>query len=99
MVVLGDNMANKYSPSWAALNVFAGFAVFFWGVVPAIFYTNTWYTAYLPLMTADVYDNTGQLYNTSRVVNSEGLLDVEEYKNYSQPYLPATFVSTDQNNG
>lgn len=49
------------SPSWAAINVFAGFAFFFWIVVPGLYYTNTWYTAYLPMMTADVYDNTGEL--------------------------------------
>ena len=35
------------SPSWAALNVLAGFVIFFFGVVPAIYYTNTWWTAYL----------------------------------------------------
>ena len=35
------------SPSWAALNVLAGFVIFFFGVVPAIYYTNTWWTGYM----------------------------------------------------
>ena len=35
------------SPSWAALNVLAGFVIFFFGVVPAIYYTNTWSTGYM----------------------------------------------------
>lgn len=79
------------SPSWAALNVFAGFAFFFWIVTPAIYYTNTWYTAYLPLMTADVYDNTGADYNTTRVLSAEGTLDPAAYLQYSPPFLSATF--------
>jgi OPT family small oligopeptide transporter len=80
------------SPSWAALNVFFGFAVFFWIVTPALYYTNTWDTAYLPLMTADVYDRFGNVYNTSRVVGPDKTLDAEAYKNYSPPYLPVTFA-------
>ncbi|KAL9088343.1 MAG: hypothetical protein Q9165_006268 [Trypethelium subeluteriae] len=74
------------SPFWA------GFAVFFWGVVPAIYYTNTWYTGYLPLMTADVYDNTGAEYNTTAVVNPDGTLNVGKYASYSPPFLSATFA-------
>ncbi|KAL1984252.1 hypothetical protein VTN96DRAFT_9304 [Rasamsonia emersonii] len=80
------------SPSWAAINVFVGFVIFFWIVTPAIYYTNTWYTAYLPLMTADVYDRFGAVYNTSRVVGPDNTLDIEAYKAYSPPYLPATFA-------
>ncbi|KAI9839138.1 MAG: hypothetical protein M1819_003131 [Sarea resinae] len=80
------------SPSWAALNVFAGFAMFFWIVVPGIYYSNTWYTAYLPLMTDDVYDNTGQAYNVSRVMNPDMTLNAEAYANYSPPFLGASFA-------
>ncbi|GMG13730.1 unnamed protein product [Aspergillus oryzae var. brunneus] len=80
------------SPSWAAVNVFAGFAAFFWIVVPGIFYTNTWFTAYLPLMTSDVYDRTGAVYDTARVISPQSTLDLEAYKSYSPPYLGATFA-------
>lgn len=80
------------SPSWAAINVFAGFAAFFWIVVPGIYYTNTWYTAYLPLMTADVYDNTGADYNVTKVVTAAGTLDPAAYAQYSPPFLSATFA-------
>lgn len=53
------------SPHWAAANVFFGFALFFWVVTPALYYTNTWFTAYLPFCTADVYDRFGQVYDSS----------------------------------
>ncbi|KAJ5546140.1 hypothetical protein N7494_003725 [Penicillium frequentans] len=80
------------SPSWAALNVFGGFAVFYWIVVPVIYYKNVWFTAYLPLMTSDVYDRTGAAYDTARVISSSNTLDVEAYRKYSPPYLGATFA-------
>lgn len=80
------------SPSWAALNVFAGFAFFYWIVTPALYYTNTWFTAYLPLMTADVYDNTGAAYDTARVIAADNTLDTAAYRTYSPPYLSATFA-------
>ncbi|GLA43108.1 hypothetical protein AnigIFM63309_000834 [Aspergillus niger] len=80
------------SPSWAAINVFAGFALFFWIVVPGIYYSNTWFTAYLPIMTADVYDRTGTVYDTARVISADNTLDVDAYRQYSPPYLPATYA-------
>jgi OPT family small oligopeptide transporter len=80
------------SPFWAALNVFGGFAIAFWAIVPAIYYTNTWFTGYLPLMTADVYDNTGSDYDVGRVVDPNGTLNVANYSAYSPPYLSATFA-------
>ncbi|OAA55787.1 small oligopeptide transporter [Niveomyces insectorum RCEF 264] len=79
------------SPHWAALNVFLGFAVFFWIITPALYYTNTWFTAYLPLCTADVYDRYGQLYDTSKVITGQNF-DEAKYQAYSPPYLPATFA-------
>ncbi|CAI7641429.1 unnamed protein product [Penicillium pancosmium] len=80
------------SPSWAAINVFAGFAFFFWIIVPILYYTNVWFTAYLPLMTSDVYDRTGALYDTARVIAADHSLDETAYRNYSPPYLGATFA-------
>jgi len=80
------------SPFWAALNVFAGFVIFFWVAVPAIFYTNTWYTGYLPLMDANVYDRFGSTYNVSLILNPDGTFNQTGYENYSPPYLGASFA-------
>ncbi|KAK7741841.1 hypothetical protein SLS53_004907 [Cytospora paraplurivora] len=79
------------SPHWAAANVFFGFALFFWIVTPAIYYTNTWLTAYLPFCTADVYDRYGAIYDSSQVITGQ-TFDEAKYKDYSPPYLPATFA-------
>jgi OPT family small oligopeptide transporter len=80
------------SPSWAALNVFMGFVGGFWIVVPAIYYTNTWWTGYLPLMTADVYDRYGAEYNVSMMINADGTFNETAYQNYSPPFLGASFA-------
>lgn len=93
----GPNTCSRYnsnpllSPHWAAVNVFFGFALFFWVVTPALYYTNTWFTAYLPFCTADVYDRFGQEYNSSAVITGQNF-DEAKYQAYSPPYLPATFA-------
>jgi OPT family oligopeptide transporter len=74
------------------LNVFAGFAIFFWIVTPGLYYANVWFTAYLPICTADLYDNTAAVYNVTRVMNLDGTFNVAEYESYSPPFLPATFA-------
>ncbi|ETS84490.1 hypothetical protein PFICI_02515 [Pestalotiopsis fici W106-1] len=79
------------SPHWAALNVFFGFAFFFWIVTPALYYTNTWFTAYMPFCTADVYDRFGDVYDVSQVLTNNEF-DQTKYSAYSPPYLPATFA-------
>ncbi|KAG9240814.1 OPT family small oligopeptide transporter [Calycina marina] len=75
----------------AALNVFAGFVIFFWILTPAIYYTNTWFSSYMPYCDADVYDRYGQYYDVTQVLSSENTFDQAKYSNYSPPFLPATF--------
>lgn len=79
------------SPHWAAANVFFGFALFFWIITPALYYTNTWFTAYLPFCTAEVYDRFGSVYNATNVITGQNF-DEAKYQDYSPPYLPATFA-------
>lgn len=79
------------SPHWAALNVFFGFALFFWIVTPTLYYTNTWFTAHLPYCTAEVYDRFGQVYNSTNVITGQNF-DEAKYQAYSPPYLPSTYA-------
>ena len=67
------------------------FFFWFWLVIPIIYFTNTWNTAYFPVSAAQTYTNTGQPYDTMQVVTN-GLFDVEKYRNYSPVFLPATFM-------
>ncbi|KXT06362.1 hypothetical protein AC578_9203 [Pseudocercospora eumusae] len=79
-------------PFWAQANAFAGFCCFFALTAPILYYTNTWYTSYLPLSSSNSYDNTGAIYNGSRIVDEHGDFDVEAYKAYSPVFMPATFA-------
>lgn len=67
-------------PFWAQANVFAGWVVIFALVAPILYYTNTWSTSYLPLSGSDVYDNTGNVYNVTKIVDTSGNFMVDAYK-------------------
>ncbi|KAH8923159.1 OPT superfamily oligopeptide transporter, partial [Atractiella rhizophila] len=77
------------NPFYATVNNFAGKLIAF-PVILAVYFTNTFYTSYLPLNSNGVYDNTGKRYNVSRIVNDAGHFDLEAYKQYSPAYLAAS---------
>jgi len=79
-------------PFWAQANVFAGFLVFFALAAPILYYKNIWYTAFMPLSSSNIYDNTGAQYNGSRIVDSHGNFVEEAYKAYSPVFMPVTFA-------
>jgi OPT family small oligopeptide transporter len=59
-------------------------------IVLAIWYTNTWNTAYIPINDHHVWDNTGSPYEVLRVVDNDTTLFNEEgYNAYSPAYLSA----------
>lgn len=79
-------------PFWAQANVFAGWVILFAVITPILYYTNTWYTAYLPFSGGDTYDNTGSVYNATRIVDKGGKFLVDEYRKYSPIFMPVTFA-------
>ncbi|GAA6042983.1 hypothetical protein JCM8097_003869 [Rhodosporidiobolus ruineniae] len=81
-------------PWWAEVNMFCGFAVAFWLIAPIMYYTNTWYSAYLPISTSSVFDRFGAPYNTSAVIDPVSLrLNETAYNEYSPLYLPITYAT------
>ena len=62
--------------------IFLG-ALFTFPILVAIWFTNTWYTSYLPILAYRPYDNTGNIYQVARAVNDEALFDEASYKAYS----------------
>ncbi|KAL2217290.1 OPT oligopeptide transporter protein-domain-containing protein [Thermoascus aurantiacus ATCC 26904] len=92
--VVFANQSPLLVPFWAGMNVMGGFALFFWLICPILYYTNTWYSAYLPLMNSNTFDNTGKPYNTSRIMNADGTVNPEAYRSYSPMFLPAAYALT-----
>lgn len=92
--VVYANQSPLLVPFWAGLNVIGSFALFFWLICPILYYTNTWYSAYLPLMNSNTFDNTGHTYNTSRIMNADGTVNQAAYREYSPMFIPAGYAMT-----
>ncbi|OSD07751.1 small oligopeptide transporter [Trametes coccinea BRFM310] len=80
------------TPWWAEANVIAGFLIFYWFLAPVIYFTNTWDSQYMPISALGPFDNKGQPYNLSRILNPDATFNEEAYKAYSPLFLSATFA-------
>jgi len=80
------------SPWWAEANIFGGFVFFYWFLAPILYYTNQFYSQFLPFFGRSSYDNTGAGYNVTRIINPDLSLNLDEYHAYSPLFLPITFV-------
>jgi OPT family small oligopeptide transporter len=74
------------TPWWSELNTTAALVICFWFITPILYFTNTFYSKYMPISTFTIYDNTGQPYNVSAVITDDRF-DEEKYKQYSPMYV------------
>ncbi|EFY92715.1 hypothetical protein MAC_01351 [Metarhizium acridum CQMa 102] len=79
-------------PFWAAMNVIGGLAIVMWIIAPVFYYANVLYTSYLPILSTGVFDNTGKIYDVSKILTPEFLFDRDAYKQYSRVFLPVTYM-------
>jgi hypothetical protein len=78
------------NPFYSIFNSFLGMLITA-QIILAIWYTNTWNTAYIPINDSNVWDNTGSFYEVSRVIdNDTTLFNEEAYEAYSPVYLSAS---------
>ncbi|KAG2073818.1 OPT oligopeptide transporter [Suillus decipiens] len=80
------------TPWWSEANVLVGFVAFFWILTPILYYTNTWYSKFLPIMSRTSYDNMGNTYNVTKILGTDGTLNVTAYEAYSPLFLSTTFA-------
>ncbi|TFK45541.1 small oligopeptide transporter [Heliocybe sulcata] len=80
------------TPWWAEANVAAGFLFFFWFLTPLLYYTNAWYSQYMPMSSRGSYDNTGASYNVTAILNADSTLNADAYHSYSPLFLSTTFA-------
>ncbi|PFH59349.1 hypothetical protein XA68_12478 [Ophiocordyceps unilateralis] len=75
-------------PAFTTFNAVGG--MFLTGLlIPIVWFTNTWNTGFMPIITNRVHDHFGKLYRVSNTLDSRGMFDAEKYAKYSQPYLGA----------
>lgn len=84
--VTGDPLVN---PFYTTFNGFLG-TLLTAPIILAIWYTNTWNTAYIPINNNHVWDNTGNRYEVLKVVNEDTTFNEAGYKAYSPAYLSAS---------
>jgi len=76
----------------AQINIICGWAFFYAIMPPILYYTNTFYSSYLPISSSNLFDNKGNTFNASRVV-IDGTFVPELYSAYSPVFMPTTFAS------
>ncbi|ESZ93364.1 hypothetical protein SBOR_6241 [Sclerotinia borealis F-4128] len=80
------------TPFWAAMNVVGGLVIVMWILAPIAYYKNIFFSSYMPILSSSVFDNTGKIYDVSKILTSEFLFDKQAYENYSRVFLPITYV-------
>ncbi|KAI0081298.1 OPT oligopeptide transporter [Panus rudis PR-1116 ss-1] len=80
------------TPWWAEANIAVGFVFFFWFLTPVLYYTNTWYSKFMPISSRGSFDRFGQAYNVTQIINDDSTLNVEKYEAYSPLFLSTTFA-------
>lgn len=80
------------TPFWVTANIMGAVVLFFWILVPALYYNNVWYSKYLPLLSSSTFDNTAHSYNASRVLSADLVFDEEAYKAYSPLMIPFSYT-------
>ena len=55
-------------------------------------YKNALHSAYMPVLSSSVFDNTGKPYDVSRILTPDFVFDHEAYRDYSKVCFPITYV-------
>ncbi|KIO29156.1 hypothetical protein M407DRAFT_228494, partial [Tulasnella calospora MUT 4182] len=73
-------------PWWALWQQFLGFVVFYWLIVPILYYKNVWKSGHLPIMGGSAYDRFAEPYSLKHVITPDFRLNVTAYEEYSPIY-------------
>ncbi|KZP32187.1 OPT oligopeptide transporter [Athelia psychrophila] len=77
------------TPWWSEANTVASLILCFFVVTPIWYYTNTFYTAFLPISSHYAFDNTGNHFDPTAIL-TDGAFDAAKYEAYSPLLIPAT---------
>lgn len=80
------------TPFFVSANTYASVLIFFVIVLPCLYFTNTWYAKFMPVISGSTYDNTQGKYNVTRILNPDFSINMEKYKSYSPVYIPFSYL-------
>lgn len=76
------------TPFWVSANTYASVLIFFVILLPILYFTNTWYAKYMPVISSSTFDNTQSTYDVKKILNSDYTINFEKYKQYSPVFCP-----------
>ncbi|KAJ5752388.1 OPT oligopeptide transporter [Penicillium odoratum] len=79
------------TPYYALVTITLGTLFLCICVTIPIWWTNVWQTAYFPIMSNSLFDDTGATYNVSKIM-VDGAFSAEAYEAYSPPYMTASYA-------
>lgn len=83
------------SPFFAIVNVFIGYALIIYLVIPISYWGVNLYNAKtFPIFSSDLFTAQGQEYNITLIVNEKFELNKEEYRNLGRIHLSTFFAIT-----
>lgn len=80
------------TPFHVAANTYASVFFFFVLILPILYYTNTWYAKYMPMISSSSFDNKQKVFNVSRILDDDFKVDMKAYKEYSPVFIPYSYL-------
>lgn len=80
------------TPFFVSANTYASVLIFFVIILPILYFTNTWYAKYMPVISGSTYDNTQKRYNVTKVLNPDFSINLEKYREYSPVFVPFSYL-------
>ncbi|KAG0271009.1 hypothetical protein BGZ95_001260 [Linnemannia exigua] len=84
-----------FTPWWAQCNFFVGLILMLWIITPIVYFTDYWSAMSYPIVSSNLFDNTSQLYDVSKIVNTDLSFNITMYESYSPiimtPYFAITY--------
>lgn len=80
------------TPFYAIANTIGGVLAFFVVMSLGMYYSGFWYGAYMPVQSSQSYDNRGNIYNVSAILDEKSVFDEDKYHAYSPLFLPTQYV-------
>ncbi|KAI0849872.1 small oligopeptide transporter [Daldinia vernicosa] len=93
-VISGYALSPLIPPFHAVANAVAGVVIFCIFVSMGLHFSGTWYADYFVVQSSSAFDNTGAVYNVSRILNDDLTFNEQKYHDYSPLFLSTQFALT-----
>lgn len=81
-------------PWWAIANIAVGFVIVSWVIAPALYYTNVWDGQRFPIITQELFDKNGEIFDIDMVMTPEKTLNATAYETYGPLNMSTFFAFT-----